>query len=441
MLTKEENEAITRTGPGTPMGKLFREYWMPAVLSSELPAPDCDPVRVLLLSEKLIAFRDTNGQVGLIADSCPHRGASLFFGRNEECGLRCVYHGWKFDASGNCVDMPNEPAESNFKHKVKATAYPCQERNGLVWAYLGPRETPPPLPDLEANMLPGSRWFIQAYQMECNYLNGMEGDFDTSHASFLHSGSLKLENLTPGTFPYYMARDKAPRYAVVDTPGGVMYAGYRAAEPGQTYYRIAQFILPAVSMTPIGVLGNTIQFVYTVPMDDTHTLRIAFGIRDEGAPRDRNFNDDQFKFLPNTTEWLGRFRLALNSTNDYGIDREKQRRNEEYTGIRGIILQDQAITESQGGIYDRSTEHLGTSDTAIIQVRRRMLAAAAALERGVVPPGVDNPEVYGVRSGGIILPDEANWVESTMEQCRAFVERPDIEDIVAREKAAVPRRF
>src|SRR4051794_3545449 len=191
MLSTGDNGPVTRVGPGTPMGKLMRGYWVPAGLSSELPHPDCDPLRVLLLGEKLIAFRDTNGQVGLIQNHCPHRGASLFFGRNEEAGLRCVYHGWKFDVTGQCVDMPNEPAESNFKNKVRATAYPCQERNGVVWAYMGPRATPPPLPNLEGNMLPQGEWQANAMQRECNWLQGLEGDIDTSHFSFLHAGSMK----------------------------------------------------------------------------------------------------------------------------------------------------------------------------------------------------------------------------------------------------------
>src|SRR5690349_10566509 len=146
MLSKELNELLTHVGPGTPMGNLLRRYWMPALLSGELPNPDSDPVRVRLMGEDLIAFRDTNGSVGLIQNNCPHRGASLFFGRNEEQGLRCVYHGWKFDCDGQCVDMPSEPAESNFKTKIKATAYPCVERFGAIWTYMGPREVPPPLP-------------------------------------------------------------------------------------------------------------------------------------------------------------------------------------------------------------------------------------------------------------------------------------------------------
>src|SRR5215208_4993228 len=153
MLTREENELLTRIGPGTPMGELLRQYWVPALLSEELPEPDGVPVRVTLLGEELVAFRDSEGRVGLVDAHCPHRGASLFFGRNEECGIRCVYHGWKFDVAGNCVDMPSEPAESNFKHKVHARAYPAHERNGIIWAYMGPREVPPPLPDIEANLM------------------------------------------------------------------------------------------------------------------------------------------------------------------------------------------------------------------------------------------------------------------------------------------------
>ncbi|MGH2470069.1 MAG: Rieske 2Fe-2S domain-containing protein, partial [Chloroflexota bacterium] len=168
MLSQQDNELVTQVGPGTLMGGLMRQYWIPTLLSSELPAPDCDPLRVMVLGEQLIAFRDSNGKVGLVANACPHRGASLFFGRNEDCGLRCVYHGWKFDVSGECVDMPNEPAESNFKHKVRAVSYPCVERGGVVWAYMGPRSTPPPLPDFEPNMLPNSEHTVWVTQQECN---------------------------------------------------------------------------------------------------------------------------------------------------------------------------------------------------------------------------------------------------------------------------------
>ncbi len=443
MLSKEENELITRTGPGTPMGNMFRQFWLPALLSSELPQPDCDPVRVMMLSEKLIAFRDTNGQVGLVAESCPHRGASLFFGRNEECGLRCVYHGWKFDVSGSCVDMPNEPAESNFKHKVKAIAYPCSERNGVIWAYLGPRETPPPLPQLETNMLPEGHWWVLAVQRECNWLQAVEGDFDTSHASFLHSGSVRVVDTKPGTFGYYMAKNRAPQYSVVDTPAGVMYTGYREADPGYTYHRIAQFLMPSASMTPTNVLGKRVFNSFSVPMDDEHMIRFYFGQKEPDDHRPfaevgySFLNRYPLKFVPNSTDWYGRFRLEENEANDFQVDREAQRKNEEFSGLRGTVVQDQAITISEGPIYDRTTEHLGTSDAAIIQIRRRLIGAAVALEKdGIVPAGVDHPEVWAIRSGGVILPANVDWVAGTEELRKAFVDHPELEEVVTREQGA-----
>jgi phthalate 4,5-dioxygenase len=242
MLRGEDNEDICRVGRGTPMGTLMRQYWVPAMLSSELPRPDCPPVRVLLLGEKLIAFRDSQGRVGLLGNHCPHRGASFFYARNEECRLRCVYHGWKFDVTGRCTDMPSKPPDSNFKDKVRATAYPCEERGGIVWTYMGPREAPPPLPDLEASRLPGSRAI--AYSRDCNWLQGLEGDIDTAHIGFLHFGSDSPDDEMPGTFRYYTLKDRAPRYAVLDTSYGTMYGAYRPAGPGQCYSRIAQFLFP-----------------------------------------------------------------------------------------------------------------------------------------------------------------------------------------------------
>src|SRR5438093_3826395 len=177
-MVQGENELLRRVGHGTPMGELMRQYWIPALASTELPAQDGPPIRLKLLCEELIAFRDSAGRVGLLGNHCPHRGASLFFGRNEEEGLRCVYHGWKYDVTGQCVDMPSEPPESSFKSRVRATAYPCRERGGVVWAYMGPRSEPPPLPDLEPNMLPDGQWNVNATMRECNYFQAMEGDID-----------------------------------------------------------------------------------------------------------------------------------------------------------------------------------------------------------------------------------------------------------------------
>src|SRR5262245_32566747 len=187
MLTKEDNELLTRTGPGTPMGTLFRRFWWPALLPSELPSADSDPLRFRIMGEDLIAFRDSNGKVGFLAHNCPHRGASLFFGRNEEGGLRCVYHGWKFDTDGNCVDMPNEPAESDFKSKVRAVAYPAAEYAGVIWIYMGPPDKQPPLPQYQWCMQPNAeRSTASKWMQDSNYAQALEGNIDSSHITFLH---------------------------------------------------------------------------------------------------------------------------------------------------------------------------------------------------------------------------------------------------------------
>jgi phthalate 4,5-dioxygenase oxygenase subunit len=433
MLRAEENEYVTRVGAGTPMGGLMRQYWVPAMLSSELPAPDCPPVRVLLLGERLIAFRDSTGRVGLLDNYCPHRGASLFFARSEDCGLRCVYHGWKFDVEGHCVDMPSEPAESNFKSKVRATAYPCQERGGVVWTYMGPSETPPPLPDLEANQLPEEQCLVSAYQRECNWLQGLEGDVDTAHIGFLHFGSERAEDAPEGTFRYYTLKDRAPRYAVLDTEYGSMYGAYRPAGPGQQYWRIAQFLFPFYTMTPTGLLGRQVIARAWVPMDDEHMMLFTMVPRptvEAQTIRERQ-GGIRPMLLPNTTDWLGRFRLDANASNDYHLDRDRQDHDEEYSGIAGIHTQDQAITESMGTIYDRTREHLGSSDAMVIRVRRRLIASARALaDSGAVPPGAERPEVYRQRSGGVILDEGADWVEATSDLRRAYVTHPELDPAI-----------
>src|SRR5690348_15879015 len=267
MLTADDNEVLGRVGPGTAMGSLLRQYWIPALMASELPEPDGAPVRVRLLGEDLVGFRATSGQVGLIQNHCPHRGASLFFGRNEGEGLRCVYHGWKFDRAGACVEMPGEPPESNFASKVRARAYPCVERNDVVWAYMGERPTPPPLPDLEPNMLAPGECVVQKVLRQCNWFQALEGDVDTSHVGFLHLGGLKPQDVRPGSFDYYLLADRAPRYEVADTEFGTTYGAYRPAEADTCYWRIAHFLFPFHTMIPICVLGAQILVRAWVPVD------------------------------------------------------------------------------------------------------------------------------------------------------------------------------
>jgi phenylpropionate dioxygenase-like ring-hydroxylating dioxygenase large terminal subunit len=430
MLTQEENELICRVGPGTPMGNLFREYWLPALLSEELPAADGDPLRIKMLGEELIAFRDTDGKVGLLQNNCPHRGASLFFGRNEEAGIRCVYHGWKFDTQGNCLDMPNEPAESDFKHKVKAVAYPTTERGGIVWAYLGPRKTPPSLPDLEGNMLPGAQAW--AYQQSANWFQILEGHIDTAHVSFLHYGGIQPQDVPPNTFSEYQLQQRNAHFEVIDTEGGAAYAARRPAYDGTVYWRVAQWIFPSFSMAPPGVLGLGKRNACEVPLDDNHTITYQMSVaRGRPGGNGPNASMNPIPMQPRTTDWYGRWQPIVQPENDFLIDRDVQRRNSGptgFTGINGIAMQDAAVTTSMGPIYNRTQEHLGTSDAMVIRVRRRVIAAIQAhLRYGTVPPGVDTPEAYRVRSGGVLLPEGADWVEATRELRQAFVDHKDLD--------------
>jgi phthalate 4,5-dioxygenase len=428
MLSHDDNALLGRVGPGTAMGDLLRQYWIPALMSSEVPEPDGAPVRVRLLGENLIGFRTTSGRVGLTQNHCPHRGASLFFGRNEADGLRCIYHGWKFDVTGACVDQPSEPPESNFKSKVCATAYPCVERNGVVWAYMGRRATPPSLPDLEPNMLAPGEVVVQKVLRECNWFQALEGDIDTSHLGFLHLGALKPEDVRPGSFDYYLLADRAPRYETADTEFGTTYGAYRPAEADTYYWRIAHFLFPFYTMIPTGVLGVQILVRAWVPIDDTHVMFWSLALpRSRGAGGTGNaaaIATAGLEFLPETSDWLGRFRLTQHGANDYLIDRKAQR-DGSFTGIAGIHQQDQAVTESMGPLIDRTREHLGSSDEMVIRTRRRVLRAAAAWrDKGETPPGVDDPAVYRYRSGGAILPRSADWREATRELSRAFTSPP-----------------
>jgi len=251
----------------------MRCYWLPLLYSWELTA-DGPPNRVRLLGENLVAYRDTSGRVGLLADACPHRGASMFFGRNEEDGLRCVYHGWKFDCEGTCVDMPSEPAESNFKNKVRINAYSAVDRGGVIWAYMGADQAnPPELPEFEWCNIPEEQ-VHHAYKgiYECNWVQAMEGDIDSSHLYFLHG---RLDESDPATYGVYHA-DKAPRLQLVDTDYGVYYGASREESPGQTYWRTTQFLFPSFTMFPATIDGTVPQHMYT-PIDDNLTMH--WGIR------------------------------------------------------------------------------------------------------------------------------------------------------------------
>ncbi len=423
MLSHEENQLLTRVGPGTAMGNLLRYFWQPFALSSELPGPDSDPLRVRLLGEDLVAFRDSSGQVGLIQNNCPHRGASLFFGRNEEAGLRCVYHGWKFDASGACIDMPNEPAESDFKQKVRATTYPCEERGGVIWAYLGPAQHRPQLPELEWTRVPESYRYVTKRIQYCSYLQNVEGEVDSSHVSFLHSRNTSANSAgiqaDPGnSLPDYMARDTAPRFFVLPTDYGVLIGARRDAEIDSFYWRITQFLMPSYTMIPVPV-GAPVSFTAATPIDDEQMMGFTVTWHPD-RPLSQAERAQVESWLGVHTEVDSAFRPLRNKDNDYLIDRALQRSGQSYTGIRGIREQDLAVQESMGPICDRTTEHLGSADLAVIAMRRRLLEAVRALdERGEVPYESRNTGSYAVRSAALVLPREVLWSEGAAEALTA----------------------
>ena len=394
MTSKRDSETLTRVGPGTPMGELMRQYWLPAAMSSEIEV-DGPPLRLMLLGEKLIAFRDSSGRVGIMDHRCPHRCASFFYGRNEENGIRCVYHGWKFDTDGNCVDMPNIPGDQDFKTKVKAKTYKVFERNGLIWTYMGPRKEPPPPPMLEVTLLPQEEVNVAFYQRECNWLQALEGDIDTSHFSFLHFGGVGDDDIAPGHVSRLVAVDRAPDYRLHETPWGLMYGAHRPADAESDYWRVAHFLFPFWSMPPHGDMKDHVWSRAWVPMDDHHTMFVELSWKGR-SPGLRTLKSGEVipgivpnnNYLANTTDWFGRWRLAANASNDYLIDRDAQKRGN-YTGIEGIYLQDQAMTESMGSIVDHGFEQLAPSDHMITQTRRRLLRAARALAKaGTVPPGI-----------------------------------------------------
>jgi hypothetical protein len=330
--------------------------------------------------------------------------------------------------------MPNEPPDSTFKEKVSAESYPCVEAGGIVWAYLGPRKNPPPLPSFEQFATPPERQSTWALQRDCNWLQAIEGDLDTSHFGFLHAGHASPEDAPPDTFLHYVISDRTPRYKLRDTPYGVSYGAYRpAGSQEELYWRIGHFLFPFFTMVPTGVLGVPGPVRAWVPMDDTHTMFFQVGYRSELAPARQALGitereRETVRLQPKSSGVYGRFRLQQNLENDYFMDLEKKRRGDSYTGIDGVTVEDQAITESMGPIIDMTKEHLGSADVMVIRVRRRLAASARALRKsGVVPPSVDHPDVYAQRSGGVVLPRDADWLEATEQLRQAGVEHPGLD--------------
>jgi phthalate 4,5-dioxygenase oxygenase subunit len=423
MTKREQNELLTQTGPGTPMGDLFRRYWIPAIMSSELPENDCPPVRVKLLSERMIAFRDTEGKLGLLDEFCAHRGVSLWFGRNEENGLRCPYHGWKYDVTGQCVDVPSESAESGYCNKIKLKAYPLVDRGGILWTYMGPPELQPALPEYEFAMVGPKRSYVSKRHQECNYLQAMEGGIDSSHVSFLHSGALEHDPLFKGAKGnQYNLQDFQVKFEVVESEGGLLIGARRNAENGNYYWRITQWVMPCfTAIPPRG--DHPIHGHFWIPIDDESCWSWSYDYhpaRDLSQVEVQAMDDGHgihVKLIPGT------FIPVQNSSNDYLMDRAAQKAKVTFSGISGIAIQDSSLQESMGPIADRSKENLVSTDNGIIMARHRLRKAVLALQKGIAPPGLD-PVNHRVRSASLVLPPDVAFKDAAKDALIAHEGQP-----------------
>ncbi len=431
MLSASDNEILTRVGRGTVMGELMRRYWIPAVLSREVER-DGVPHRTRLLGEDLIVLRLTSGKVAAMSPACPHRGASLFFGRNEEEGIRCGYHGWKFDETGACVDMPSEPPESNLRAKVKHAAYRVRERNGVVWIYMGPwHDDPPPLPDLEWNMVPESHVYLTKRVAQNNFFQTLEGEIDSSHSGFLHStfkDPYRMMTKQEQGMVYKM-RDRHPRFEVLDTDYGALIGARRNAEEGAYYWRITQFMFPFHTMIPPYGNDPLLSGHAYIPMDDVNVLAVCFTynpvrpLAEEELDNLKFGRDGQQGLHPTVDAFLppipnrpeGAWWPKHHIDNDFNVDWERQK-TLQFSGLPGTWTQDSGMQETMGRIANRSGERLGVSDTGIIRTRRALLRAAKMLdEYGVEPVSASDPTVYSLRSAAVVLPRDGDWVKQSAQ--------------------------
>lgn len=419
MLSPEDNETLVRVGPGTPMGGLMRLYWMPFLPVADLPAGGM-PQRVRLLGEDLIAFRDSEGRLGLVDHACPHRGAPLVFGRNEDCGLRCVYHGWKFGTDGHVQDLPAEPAESRLKDKVRLKAYACRERNGIAWAYMGPRQDdPPPLPEMEWNLVPADRVHVSFRVQECNWLQAVEGEIDSAHAAILH-GRIDAQ----GAISDWIAkRDLRPTFECQRQPFGMSVASRRKLDDETSYWRVNQFLLPFWTLVPPQSQYPELSGHAWVPIDDENTLCIMFSYHPSEKLYDKTralfekghagretghaSNDAFAPRLP--TEPFAKYWTRYTRQNAYLFNYDAQTKTW-FSGLPGLWVQDAACQSGVAAIYDRSKEHLGISDTGVAMTRRLLLETVRNLHaNGAEPQGARDPSTFMVRAVSLTLPAGVPW--------------------------------
>jgi phthalate 4,5-dioxygenase oxygenase subunit len=447
MLKTEANEMISRVGPNTPMGKLFRRFWLPAILSDEVKS-DGPPVRLRILCEDLIAFRDTSGAVGIIRAYCTHRLAPLYFGRNEAGGIRCPYHGWKFDVSGACVETPNVPEGApDIRRTVGIPAYKVHEVCGVAWVYMGPQEAAPPFPKLECTTLPTGMVHNSRWLQRSGYLQGVEGEVDSSHISWLHKDFDQGKSAL--TFAGAALGNAAPTIELTETEYGFVY-GARRNLGDEYYWRVTQWIAPMFSLIPLapGVFQGGGGRAW-VPIDDNHTTVFSFGFRidREYTPEERHALFDSGAVFPPKRK-KGTYTLAdgyiidtflpeATKENDFGLDRQRQK-EVNYSGIWCIHDQDRALAESSKpagpndpGIVDRSLEHLVGSDRAVAAARKRLLDMARKLEQGIEPSLPYLPEAFAVRAISVVCQTErfAALLEEFHGEARLPISRRESEEV------------
>jgi len=415
MLTQQENDLLTQTGAKTAMGQYFRRFWQPVALAEELPEPDCAPLRLKVMGEDLVAFRDTKGRLGLLDAHCPHRGANLFFGRNEECGLRCVYHGWKFDVDGRAVDLPNIPPGARHHDTIHVKSYPTREWGEIVWAYMGPgADVLPELPHLEFCIMEDKHRYVTKQYVDCNWAQIMEGDLDTTHFSFLHMPAPSVasnENIDAPADERrlrWIRNDPMPKFTILPHDLGFVVGGVRAGDEGQNYWRITQYTLPAHGTGPSTLPGETYFGFTLVPITDESCWMYCYGWNP-----DRLIDDEERARLEQGHGIIANTGIdyvpVRNRANDYMIDRENQR-NGTYTGIKGLAEQDLMIQESQGVVADRTREELTATDAAVVRFRRTVMAAAEALASdGTEPTAPWQHEYYRVRPGSWIASNNLDF--------------------------------
>jgi nitrite reductase/ring-hydroxylating ferredoxin subunit len=401
MLSKQNNESLTRVGPGTSMGELMRRYWIPAAFSHQIPKSDGPPIRVRLLGENLVLFRDTQGRLGLLDERCPHRTASLFYGRNEESGLRCVYHGLKFDIDGKCVDLPcvpqmNDIQKANVQEQLKIKSYPCLERGDVVWTYMGPADRKPEFPDLEWTLLPASQRYASRHIQECNWLQALEGGFDATHLTFLHGGDAEPSR-----------RIVATLYEVIPTDFGFVVGTGRDPGNGSIMWNMN------VMLMPFHKIISSIPHAAHVwaPIDDDNTMLYSVDFHPARPLTEEDTARSKIGLGIHTENIPGTDHAVRNKANDYLIDRELQASGKSYTGMTGFGTQDCAIQESMGAIADRTAEHLLACDAAIVKIRRLLLQTLKDHADGKALPGMD-PASYRVRSGRFEAPKGVPFAEA-----------------------------